>query len=622
MKKGSSILLLFYLLCAPFVFAANDVSFKKEEKFSSSLLQKDSALWIADLPAVTKEKISQHLWKPFYDVGRYEQASPAWKTCKYRAFNRNNNLSAYFTGQGLHLLPISIGEPSWHLAMTLSGYGYDGAMIAVQPVRSDAIKALGQRLEYRRGVITEWYVNDERGLEQGVTLNEPPAGKGSGPLVVEWNVSGSLVPRIEQKGVTIVFCKTGDAVLSFGGIKAWDATGRFLPAKLTVRGEGQKDSIPRIAFLVDDNEASYPVMIDPVFTQVKKLLASDGAEYDIFGISVSISGDTLVVGARDGDGSVADSGSAYIFDRNQGGTENWGQVQKIFANDGAADDQFGISASISGDTVVVGSRFDDDKPNSSGSAYIFDRNQDGADNWGQVQKVVAGDAAAFDNFGISVSIDEDTVVVGAFSDTHHSNPKAGSAYIFDRNYPTTNAWGQRKKIIASDYATNDQFGISVSISGDTVVVGAYGDDDKEANTGSVYIFDRNYPTTNAWGQRKKITASDGKTGGNFGISVLISGDTLVVGADFDKDNGSAYIFDRNQDGADNWGQVQKIVAGDAAAFDSFGRSVSISGDTVVVGAYGDDDKGDESGSAYVYKEYVSNYELKAMPWIQLLLLDD
>ena len=445
----------------------------------------------------------------------------------------------------------------------------------------------------------------------------------------------------------------------------------------------QKESEMRIA----DSPA---VMIDPVFTQVKKVQATNGADYDIFGFSVSISGDTVVVGAREGDGRFADTGAVYIFDRNYPTTNAWGQRPKIFADDGEAgdgfgcsvsisgdgdtvvvgakegygedsnsgsayifdrnypttnawgqrkrifhedvdgeeeDDQFGISVSISKNTVVVGAYFDDDKGTSSGSAYIFDRDQGGANNWGQVQKIVAEDGAGFDNFGASVSISENTVLVGAFSDYHHSSPKAGSAYIFDRN-PSTNVWGQVTKIIASDYATSDQFGFSVSISGDgdTAVVGAFYGNGNVANTGSVYIFDRNYPTTNAWGQSKKIIddSENGEIGEMFGISVSISGDRLVVGADFDNDNGSAYIFDRNYPTTNAWGvrPNMPITAYDGAAFDRFGHSVSISGDTVVVGAYGDDDKGDESGSAYVYKEYVPNNEPTAMPGIPLLLLED
>jgi hypothetical protein len=366
-------------------------------------------------------------------------------------------------------------------------------------------------------------------------------------------------------------------------------------------------------------------MIDPVFNQVKKLLANNGAEYDVFGISVSISGNTVVVGAREGngrvagtgsayifdrdypttnawgqrkmifaddgedndvfgysvsisgdtvvvgarasDGRVADTGSAYIFYRNQGGTDNWGQVKKIFTDDGEEDDEFGISVSISGDTVAVGARWDDDKGTSSGSAYIFYRNQGGANNWDQVQKIVAEDGAGFDNFGTSVSINGNTVVVGAFYDYHHSSPQAGSAYIFDRNQGGADQWDQVKKIIASDYATSDQFGVSVSISGDTAVAGAFYGNGITANTGSAYIFDRNYPSTNAWGQRKKIIADseNAALGEMFGISVSISGDTVVVGANFDDSTGSAYIFDRDLGGTDNWGQLQRIVTTDARA---------------------------------------------------------
>lgn len=356
--------------------------------------------------------------------------------------------------------------------------------------------------------------------------------------------------------------------------------------------------------------------------QVRKIFASDGMAGDKFGDSVSISADTVVVGSRDGEGMVPDTGTAYIFERNVFSTGAWGQVKKIFAGDGAEDDQFGISSSISGDIIVVGARFDDDIPNSSGSAYIFYRNHPTSGPWGEVRKVVAEDAAAFDNFGASVAISGNTLVVGSFRDTHHSNPSAGSAYIFERNHGGADNWGQSKKLIASDYRVSDWFGASVAISGDTVIVGALNGDGNGANTGSAYIYERDYPSPGAWGQRKEIFASDGMLNEKFGISVSISGDTVVVGADFADENGAVYIFNRNEGGPDNWGQVQMITACDAKSFDGFGHSVSISGNTLVAGTPQDNDNGSSSGSSYVFIEGDPSSCYKAMPWIPLLLFDD
>jgi len=159
------------------------------------------------------------------------------------------------------------------------------------------------------------------------------------------------------------------------------------------------------------------------------------------------------------------------------------------------------------------------------------------------------------------------------------------------------------KLTALDAAAGDRFGRSVSISGDTAIVGATRDDDAcplffpDCNTGSAYIFVK---SGTIWTQEAKLTASDASANDSFGFSVSISGDTAIVGSLDDNSKGSAYIFAKDQGGVNNWGEVKKITASDAAAFDAFGQSVSISGDTAIVSAVGNDDAGDFSGSAYVF----------------------
>ena len=366
----------------------------------------------------------------------------------------------------------------------------------------------------------------------------------------------------------------------------------------------------RFLFVTTPLGAQIPEGAPPqLWQEIQKLVALDAADADQFGRSVSISGDTLVVGA-DGDDDVgAAAGSAYIFERD-GDVDNWGEVTKITASDGAAGDLFGGSVSISGDTALVAARLDDDAGDFSGSAYIFERSLGGADNWGEVTKLIASDAAAFDQFGISVSISGDTAVVGAHGDDDVGSG-SGSVYIFERDQGGADNWGEVTKITASDGATADQFGFSVSISGDTVVVGAQGDNDAGNFTGSAYIFERNQGGTDNWGEVTKLTASDAAADAAFGSRVAvdavstISGDTVVVGAAGDDHagdfSGSAYIFERNQGGTDNWGEVRKLTASDAATFDQFASSVSISDNTVVVGAGLTDDVGSDSGSAYIFE---------------------
>ena len=317
-----------------------------------------------------------------------------------------------------------------------------------------------------------------------------------------------------------------------------------------------------------------------------KLTASDAAAGDQFGECVSISGDYAVVGAKFDDDGGSSSGSAYIFIRND---SSWIEQAKLTASDAAAGDFFGGSVSISGDYAVVGAVADDDF---SGSAYIFMRN---GSSWIEQAKLTASDAAAGDFFGRSVSISGGYAVVGAFiNDDAEIN--SGSAYIFMRN---GSSWIEQAKLTASDAAANDLFGRSVSISGDYAVVGAVADDDF---SGSAYIFMRN---GSSWIEQAKLTASDAAAGDEFGGSVSISGDYAVVGAVADDDfSGSAYIFMRN---GSSWIEQAKLTASDAAAGDEFGRSVSISGDYAVVGAARDDDAGFASGSAYIFMRSGSSW---------------
>ena len=349
-----------------------------------------------------------------------------------------------------------------------------------------------------------------------------------------------------------------------------------------------------------------------LYTEVT-LTASDAAEGDAFGSSVAISMDTAIVGARNDDdacldNNVCSSGSAYIFERNQGGENNWSQVLKLTSSDAVRFDFFGGSVAISSDTAIVGAEGDDDAGALSGSAYIFGRNQGGGNNWGEVVKLIASDGAELSHFGSSVSIFGDTAIVGAYA-SDNAGPSSGSAYIFERNHGGANKWGEWLKLTALDAAADDHFGDSVSIFGDTAIVGAYANDDAGLSSGSAYIFQRNHGGMDNWGQVKKLTASDAELFDLFGDSVAISSDTAIVGALGNSDagelSGSAYVFDRNQGGANNWGQVVKLTASDTAEEDEFGTSVAISGDTAIVGATHNDDAcaGNnrcDSGSSYVF----------------------
>ena len=266
-------------------------------------------------------------------------------------------------------------------------------------------------------------------------------------------------------------------------------------------------------------------------------------------------------------------------------------------SDASGSDQFGHSVSVSGDTMVIGAPYDDDNNrDQSGSVYVLTRSSNGA--WTQQQKLTAGsDAVANDNFGQSVSVSGDTVVVGTPS---HGAGGSGTTYVFVRS--SSGAWTRQQKLKASDGGSNyDYFGASVSVSGDTIIVGAYGyDDDGKSNVGRAYVFVR---SSSAWTHQANLTAgSDAREYENFGYSVSVSGDTAVVGLSswMSTHQQRAYVFVRSSSGV--WTQQAKLTAGsDTGTEDSFGHSVSVSGETIVVGAYRHDANGQhDSGSAYVF----------------------
>ncbi len=341
------------------------------------------------------------------------------------------------------------------------------------------------------------------------------------------------------------------------------------------------------------------------WVRVQKIVAFDGKDFDLFGSSVAISGDTVVVGAVQDDDNGNNSGSVHIFGRNKDGINKWGKIKEIIPSDGTAEDRFGRSVGISGDAVVVGAS-DDDNGNNSGAAYVFERNKDGNDNWGEVGKLLASDGAAEDSFGFSVAISGNIVLVGSKGDDDNGSG-SGAAYIFERNNGGTNKWEEVKKILALDGVAKDSFGESVAISGNTLVVGAYGDDNNGTSMGAAYIFERNNGGSNEWGQVKRVVASDGLDYDDFGKSVAISGDIVLVGnrpSESDEANTeSVYVYQRNKGGTNQWGQVKRLLPSDeGTGYDKrFGNSVAVSGNTVVVGAYNDDDKVFNSGSAYVFE---------------------
>ncbi|MEO9918323.1 MAG: FG-GAP repeat protein [Parasphingorhabdus sp.] len=341
---------------------------------------------------------------------------------------------------------------------------------------------------------------------------------------------------------------------------------------------------------VNTGSAYIFALSDGIWRQQAKLTAGDGLANDTLGGNVTISGDTAAAGAIGHDKNGDNSGAAYVFARS-GAT--WGQQAKLTASDGAKGDAFGQSIAVHGNTMVIGAPHDDDKGDGSGSVYIFTR---AGTIWTEQVKLTAADGAAGDLFGISVAVYRDTVLIGADLNDEKA-PNAGAAYVFVRS---GDGWVQQAKLTADDGADTDIFGVRVALYGDTALISARRDDDEimGVDAGSAYIFTR---TGMAWNQQAKLTAPDGAADDRFGRSVALNGKMALIGAmhhdDRGNDSGAAYIFKRS---GHMWKQHRKLTAADGKNGDLLGWSAALSEDIALVAASRSDDRGAESGSAYLF----------------------
>jgi hypothetical protein len=320
----------------------------------------------------------------------------------------------------------------------------------------------------------------------------------------------------------------------------------------------------------------------------QKLTADNGVAGDRFGSCVAISGDFAIVGAITANvGGKSSAGTAYIFERDET-TGNWVFAQQLSDLTPGNYEYFGTSVAISGDQAVVGAYGGYDAGWMAGAAHIYRRDTDGT--WIFIQTVLASDPVLGENFGNSVAIEGDVVVVGC----QKKDGNRGAAYVYRRSSGDT--WNLEQKITPSEGAADDYFGHSVAISGQVAVVGATGKDDGEkTNSGAAYVFEYQFADT-TWAQTQRLMANDRETGDGLGASVGISGGVVIVGADGDDSNmGSAYIFSKDP-ATGLWRQSDKLAADDGAADDRFGASVTVGGDVAVFGAWNGDNG---AGSAYV-----------------------
>lgn len=526
---------------------------------------------LADLPVSAQYAISA-------SIGRDQSAYHAAANPQGLVLsNVANGFTAQLQSGVLH---VSSGAETFDMSLEAFGRGS-----AVQQVWITGRSSSDNRVECDFGPIDAWYVNGPGGLQQGFTIAQPPAPDGE-PLVVDLGLRGDLTATINagRDGLTLTR-PDGSIALNYGGLSAWDATGRVLPAWMDLGSEGGSQ---RLWIRVDDTGAQGAITIDPLFQQAK-LTASDGAAENGFGYSVAISGDTIVVGAP-GNWGYDDPSAAYVFVAPSSGWSDTQETAKLMPFGGAKGIGFGYSVAISGDTIVVTGWH-------TAYAYVFVKPSTGwSGDMHETAKLTPSDGSIWESVWMQVAISGNTVVAGAPYLDIGGNADQGAAYVF---VEPDGGWSgdvtETAKLRASDSAARQHLGSAVAVSGDTVVVGTTGWSTGTSDYGAVYVFVK--PAAGWHGditQTAKLTASDGTAGDWFGAAAAIDRDTVVVGAmrkliAGNNSQGAAYVFVKPESGwSGEISETARLRASDGVSLDEFGNSVGISGDTVVVGAFSAD----------------------------------
>ena len=344
-----------------------------------------------------------------------------------------------------------------------------------------------------------------------------------------------------------------------------------------------------------DRGAFYPFARSEIpWLPYGEAVTANGAENDLFGFAVALDEDRALVGAPiaevDGD---EDRGVAYIFEHSMNG---WIQIAKL-TTDVDTPERFGSSVALEGDIALVGAPGINSVADNGGAAYLFVRESD--NSWIQYETLTAPVRNQRDEFGRSVALDGDTVLVGAPGKNINDNLDQGAAYVFIRE--SSSSWSQQARLLAVDGAEDDRFGQSIALRGNTALVGAYladveVEDDQQ---GAAYVFAQ---VGNSWSHQARLISSDGAVGDWFGYSVALDADTALVGAPLadvagNFNQGTAYVFTRT---GNSWSQQAKLTAAYGAGDDRFGNTIVLDGNTALVGASGDVDFSDTPGTAYLF----------------------
>ena len=478
----------------------------------------------------------------------------------------------------------------------------------------------------------------------------PPVGELNDKFGNSVSIDGNRIlvgspEKDQKKGAAFIFDRVGTEWSLTAKLVANDALfGDYFGISVSLKGDKALVGAYKDHDNIAQSGSAYIFSYDgSQWTQQAKLTETSGLTNDYFGYSVSLSTSRALVGAYWDDDNGNNSGSAFIYDFDG---SDWVLKQKITASDGFTTQQFGYSVSLDGDTALIGANQDNEFETNNGAVYAFtfdgttwtqsqkitsdipevaskfgffvdlDGNrvvigtkhfnekayvfEFDTDTWVQKSILTASSATPSNKFGTAAALSGDAIIVGAYGDNIYG---FGSGSVFGFNYNSTSSnWLENTKLIPQEGASGDAFGFYVSIDGNTAVVGAYFDDFDNATTstatGAVYVYSFD---GSLWNLSQKLYATQRNQNANFGHSVVIKGNRILIGATGDdgdiNNSGAAYIFD--YDGS-QWLQTAKLTASDGNSFGKFGFSTSLSMDRAVVGGYGDNEFGNNSGAAYVY----------------------
>ncbi len=637
--------------------------------FSSTILAQTRT----SIPAVDKQHFRSNDTSQGLNPREWEKIQKQINAVKYLPYSDKNggyNSSNPAHGWKIHhatdgtttIAPQNDKTKKYHLALKLKSLGYQHQQSLTNPKK---ISLQDNTVSYQWNEnLREWWINSGQQLEQWFSVkHKPVGGSDDQKLTLQMMLNSTL--KATQNGNNIDFYNSNGIHITYDKLKVWDTKGRNLPAQMKLASNNI------LSLQIDDSSATYPLTIDPSFQQQAHIEAPIAGNR--FGSSVAISGDTLVVGDSANDdiyseNNIAyDAGAVYIYTRSGSTWVKQAFIKPHFVDGG---DELGYSVAISGDTLVVGAPGEDGSSigvngnqsnnlaNGTGAAYVFTRN---GSSWIQQAYLKPSNPEAISGFGRAVTISGDTIVIG--TEFEHSSgigvngsqtvdldrgSSSGAAYVFTRNDST---WTQQAYLKASNAKSGGRFGGAVAIFNNTLVVGASGENGSSTGvngdqtdysytpraayaSGAAYVFTRNGAT---WTQQAYLKASNTNAFDYFGSSVAISGDTLVVGADGETSNatgvngnqadnsaqsaGAAYVFTRN---GSTWTQQAYLKASNTRvdSLASFGESVALSGNTLIIGSSSEDSystgvNGDQtntsnsqgwgSGAAYIFSRHNSTW---------------